>query len=52
MHSIIIATVAIIRRESQHHLDHNTTRVSTKKEKIGVGKNQNNKMEKKENEEK
>ena len=32
VHSIIIATIAIIRRELQHHCHHNTTRVSIKTE--------------------
>ena len=32
MHSIIITTIATTMRELQHHRHHNTTRVSTKKE--------------------
>ena len=36
MHSIIITTVATTMRELQHHRHHNTTRVSTEKErKVG-----------------
>ena len=53
MHSNIIKTVATTKRQSQHHHHHNTTQVSTKKERKGVeGKNQGNKMEKKEKDEK
>ena len=53
MHSNIITTVAITRRESQHHLPHNTTRASAKKERVGVGKEskyQNRERKKKERE--
>ena len=37
MQSNIIATIAITRSESQHHLYHNNTRVSVKKKKNRSG---------------
>ena len=43
MHSIIIATIAITRRELQHHCHHNTTLVSTKTER----KDKSNKIKEK-----